>query len=777
ELDTMPESYLLPILQQVRQEGYAWVTWVMEDKVIDKDLFFGGFEDSVADTFGWDSADALWETMKMDDHTQAFGPKGTDHYGGLLARNACHFAPHSWYRWEQFYLQARAFAEEACHAAGDRKARLTNLAWLHHGYADHFLHDSFAAGHLVNKTLVMQWYLDWVGNTWTPVPDWDLVQFMTMARQPDIAGRSLYSTFTNPSARGDVRDPQTANEHWSRRRRIAVSGVRPDGSTKEASYKRWLAFLGNGVVQIASNTVHDHFNASSLLVSSAAHPAPFQIYGDNTMIRGGEGYQIASYTAQLSQRSLKEVLDKGTTSVSAADIFRQFPTKVHDAQNPATSQSLEEWAYGFKDQAGGMFDGLKNRAVGTLRKRIAPVTIDSTGGWRWAPIPGGKVTDIAVGGDRSVWSIGPIGADKNGPVQRWNEASMSWERHDGAGVRIAVDGNGVVWLVNAAGYSYRKARGSATWERGQLPKVGTVDGLVEIGAGTDGSVWGLAKATVPGGHQLMRCIPGSGTHTWEKVSGGATSVSVGPDGLPWVVNDAGSVMYLTPGTGPDRFSGAGATWVNVTPDQVNAADIGVGVGPLPCVWITSQYGMYVWNGRRPNKPPAGSRLVLDWEGMEGNGVRIATGLDGCPWVVDANGEVRRLVASGLATAEFNTADAGKVRGRALAVSGSLFQDESVSINGSTDLSNVIVGNSGARVYSMKLERSIIPGVFYTLSITGKGPSGVGSGSMYVYIEDEGGFTDSKMFWSSQLHTLTIDFNGTKAGIKRISWSDSGTDPH
>ncbi len=237
-----------------------------------------------------------------------------------------------------------------------------------------------------------------------------------------------------------------------------------------------------------------------------------------------------------------------------------------------------------------------------------------------------------------MWSIGPIGADGNGPVQRWNEASISWERHDGAGVRIAVDGNGVVWVVNAAGYSYRKARDSDKWERGQLPRVGTVDGLVEIGAGTDGSVWGLAKATVPGGHQLMRCIPGSGTHTWETVRGGVTSVSVGPDGLPWVANDGGVVMYLIPGTGPDRFSGPGATWTNVTPNQVNASDIGVGVGPLLCVWITSQYGMYVWNGRRPNQPAAGARLVLDWEGMEGDGVRIATGADGCSWVVGAKGD-------------------------------------------------------------------------------------------------------------------------------------------
>ena len=27
------------------------------------------------------------------------------------------------------------------------------------GYADHFLRDSFAAGHLVNKTLLIQWYI------------------------------------------------------------------------------------------------------------------------------------------------------------------------------------------------------------------------------------------------------------------------------------------------------------------------------------------------------------------------------------------------------------------------------------------------------------------------------------------------------------------------------------------------------------------------------------------------------------------------------------------
>ena len=780
ELDALPGGYLLPILQQVRQEGYAWVSWVIENRWLDKQVYFGGFEDSVADTFGWDTADSIWETRKMDAFTEAFGPRGIDHYTGLLARNACHFAPHSWYRWEQFYLQARAFAEEAYHAKGDRRARLTNLAWIHHGYADHFLQDSFAAGHLINKTLVMQWYLDWVAPTWTAVPDWDLVQFMNLARQPDLAGRSLYSAFTNPAARGDVRDPQTASEHWSVKKRMQVSGVRADGSTQEASYKRWLAFLGNGVVQLASNSVHNHFNESSLLVSSEAHPQAFQIYGDNTMIRGGNGYQIANETAQLSQKSISDLLDKGTTEVNAADIFRHFPTKVHDPQKPATSQSLEAWAYGFKDQAVPLFDGVKNRAVGAFRSRIAPVNIDNTGGWRWSGIPG-KATDIAVGGDGLVWSIGALGSDGNGPVQRWNPASTaSWDKQDGAGVRIAADGAGVLWVVNAAGYSYRKPRGAKNWERGQLPKVRGVDGLVDIAAGTDGSVWGLAKATVPGGHQLMRCVPGNGTHTWEPVSGGATAVSVGPDGLPWTVNDGGVVMNLTPGKGPDRFNGPGAVWTNVSPNlpgNGKSTDVGVGVGSLLHAWVTTDSGMYAWNGRRPNNPAQGARLLLDWEAMGGAAVRIATGYDGLPWVVNAKNDIYRLVAGGEATAAFTTSDAGKVTGRAVAAAGSLFQGETVSINGSTDLSKVIVGNSGARVNWIKLDRSMIPGVFYTLSINGRGPSGAGSGSMYIYIEDEGGFTDYKWFWSSQEHTLTIDYNGTKAGIKRISWSESSTDPH
>lgn len=777
ELDSMSKERLLPILQQVRQEGYAWVTWVLEEKWADKELVFGGFVGSVADTLGSDTADALWETHKMDAFTSSFGTRGTNAYSALLARNACHFAPHSWYRWEQYYLQARDYAVQAGRATGDRKDRLTNLAWIHHGYADHFLHDSFAAGHLVNKTLVMQWYLDWVGNTWTPVPDWDLVQFMTLARQPDLAGRSLYSGFENPAARGEVRDPQTASEHWSLARRTAVAGVRKDGGPLGSSYKRWLAFLGAGVVQLAGNTVHDHFNSTSLWVSSQAHPQAFQLYGDNTMIRGGEGYQIASATAQLSQRSISELLAGGTTDITSSEIARRFPSRVHDAASLATSQSLEQWAYGYQGQASAVFDGLKNRLVGAMRVRLAPVNIDITGGWRWDGVPGSAL-DVAVGGNGNAWSLDASHPDAhgNGPVQLWDQTVSNWNAHGGAGVRIAADGGHAVWLVNAAGDSFCSPEGDDSWQLGQRAVVAGVEGLLDVAAGTDGSVWALATATVPGGHQLMRCVPGSGTHSWRPVSGGATAISVGPDGLPWVVNDQGSVMRLRPGTGADPFVGDGATWVDVSPPGRKATDVGIAVGPLLAAWITTDGGILAWNGRGPDRAASGARLQLDWEEMGGVAVRVAAGGPlNRPWVVNQEGNLYRLVAGTTATAEFTTIDAGKVTGTARATGGSLFQGESVSVNGSTDLSQVVVGNSGARVYSIRLDRSVLPGVFYTLFIEGQGPAGLTSGSMYVYIEDEGGFIDSKRFFSSEHHTLTVDYNGFKAGIRRISWSD-GNDP-
>ncbi len=102
-------------------------------------------------------------------------------YFGALARNACHFAPDSWGFWEQYHRQARQHAEAA--AAGYRQARqqgprrgqatleaanrAANQAMVTNAFGEHYLQDSFAGGHLIPKTRVMQAFVGWLDSSGT----------------------------------------------------------------------------------------------------------------------------------------------------------------------------------------------------------------------------------------------------------------------------------------------------------------------------------------------------------------------------------------------------------------------------------------------------------------------------------------------------------------------------------------------------------------------------------------------------------------------------------
>src|SRR4029077_5167445 len=103
--------------------------------------------------------------------------------------------PFSWHRWQASHLIARDLATRS-HDEPDpnEKARLKHQALVQQGYGDHFLQDSFAAGHLVNKTLIMQWFIAWAANQkLVPVANWDVVKNVTADLQPGLAGRALYS--------------------------------------------------------------------------------------------------------------------------------------------------------------------------------------------------------------------------------------------------------------------------------------------------------------------------------------------------------------------------------------------------------------------------------------------------------------------------------------------------------------------------------------------------------------------------------------------------------
>lgn len=113
------------------------------------------------------------------------GGQDSTKYAATLARNACHFVPDSWHAWANYHEKAR----QAALAAYDAKQKTVpgaqvdptrpiteaevtqasevweakaNEALLNNGFGDHYLQDSYAAGHLINKTQIMQFYVQWL---------------------------------------------------------------------------------------------------------------------------------------------------------------------------------------------------------------------------------------------------------------------------------------------------------------------------------------------------------------------------------------------------------------------------------------------------------------------------------------------------------------------------------------------------------------------------------------------------------------------------------------
>lgn len=380
-LDAQPRAIMLPILQAVRQEGYNRIQRLLGGST-------ASFASAVGINTGWDFIDLLLETKGIDNLTKNIGPAGTNHYTGLVGRNACHFAPYSWYRWEQHYLIARNLAQTA-HGSADAaaKAKFTYAAWMYHGYADHFLQDSFAAGHLINKTLVMQWFVDWAAGKWyVPVYDWDRVKTMSVAQQPGICAPGLY----NPAAAGAVRDPQTGQEQATLDQRVAMTGVAAGGAGLPAAYQNYLAFLNSTTVQSASGVLHDYYNAQSLWVASTAQPTPYRIWGDDTMLDGGDGVRIAAETAQLSQQSILDLLGTGTTQITPQAIRDRFPTMVRGGGGV---QPLWDWHATIKAQAYALFPGVHYYLLRAM-PTIGGISVDQQVAARVVPTSNAAMTSV-----------------------------------------------------------------------------------------------------------------------------------------------------------------------------------------------------------------------------------------------------------------------------------------------------------------------------------------------------------------------------------------------
>jgi len=338
------------------------------------------------------------------------------------------------------------------------------------GYGDHFLQDSFAAGHLVNKTLIMQWFIEWAaGQQLIPVADWDIVKLSTTQLQPGLAGRDLYQ----PGFAGGSNDPQTAEDQDSYAARMATSAVQANpGVSVDVAYQNYLVFLSSLIVQSASASIHDYYNENSLTVASAAHSTPYEIWGDDTFFtgtNGSEGASETSATTQMSQEAINEILSGGNASIAVDDIRAHFPTQV---QSSGQMIGVEQWndiQKAFCES--NIFPSLHSFIVRLASPRAYNVSRDQDLGVEWStslPDTGFAVTSVTQLADAvfaasagKVFRLDPatgavLGSTSigSGEVRLVNDGTSVYAAGNGAIARIAPDGNSSVWstaLPKAAG--------------------------------------------------------------------------------------------------------------------------------------------------------------------------------------------------------------------------------------------------------------------------------------------------------------------------------------
>jgi hypothetical protein len=117
---------------------------------------------------------------------------------------------------------------------------------------------------------------------------------------------------------------------------------------------------------------------------------------------------------------------------------------------------------------------------------------------------------------------------------------------------------------------------------------------------------------------------------WDRIEGSGVRVSVGPNGMPWIVKANGTILRST----RDGWR------------QLPGAAIDIGVGGDGSAWIigTDNF-VYRWTGRT-------------WERVEGAGVAISVDEDGDPWIVGLSGQISRWDGDRFVSVPGNARDIG-----------------------------------------------------------------------------------------------------------------------
>ncbi len=281
------------------------------------------------------------------------------------------------------------------------------------------------------------------------------------------------------------------------------------------------------------------------------------------------GFQVASMFPTVSLGSSKGLnLDDDAGISSLYDAWEQLPGLAKDIGVGANG---EAWAIGTLAMGNGDFSIHKwngSSWVGTdggaLRIAVGPTgvpwvvnsagtifrrTSNSPTSGSWQQLAG-SAKDIAVGADGTAWKIGTtaMGTAGDFSIEKFN--GTAWVAAAGGAIRIAVGPDGVPWVSNTVGTIFRRTTNSPTtgnWT--QLPGQAT-----DIGINDGNIAWSIGKTPIGGGGDFiiqtwneqptanLGSPPAPAEFAWIAAPGGARSVSVGPNGRPWVINNAGVIF-------------------------------------------------------------------------------------------------------------------------------------------------------------------------------------------------------------------------------------------